>query len=172
MADKEYGVSKQLSQALGQMFSTNPIIRTKIVNKNMSLQGSAMKILKDVSTFYMTMLSNQSYDRFARYGDYCIVGSTIIATPEFECGYATIEQLLKKYPNGERFLVYGYNKETSKIEATYAHHPRFVKADYVIDVMLDDDTKITTTPDHKFMTRTGDYVLAQDLKRAIIDAFL
>lgn len=69
--DKEYGMSKRLFSDLGQMFASNPIIRTKLVNKNISMRGSAMKVLKDVSTFYMTMMANQSYDRFARYADYC-----------------------------------------------------------------------------------------------------
>ena len=165
--DKEYGMSKKLFSDLGQMFASNPIIRTKLVNKNISMRGSAMKVLKDVSTFYMTMMANQSYDRFARYADYCVTGDTIIATPEFECGFATIEQLLEKYPNGERFLVYGYNSETQKIEACYAHHPRYVKTDKVIDIILDDDSKVTTTPDHKFMKRDGEPILAIDLENGM-----
>lgn len=60
---------------------------------------------------------------------------------------------------------YSYNKETGKIvpgEIGWAGRTR-LNAE-LVEVLLDNDTVITTTPDHKFMLRNGEWCEAKDLK--------
>jgi intein/homing endonuclease len=91
---------------------------------------------------------------------YCITKDSIINTPN---GDFTIEELLNKYPSGENFLIYCYDKENEKSTVGNAHHVRRTKKDIVYEIKFDNKS-IKCTGDHKFLTIDGTWKEAKDLK--------
>ncbi len=77
----------------------------------------------------------------------------------------TILELLKDYKDNKTNYVYTFNHELEIIE------PKKIKKVFksgsnakLVEVKLDNDIIIKCTPEHKFMTRLGEYIQAKDLK--------
>jgi hypothetical protein len=106
-----------------------------------------------------------STERYARVRDYelmdtCVKGDTKIATLY---GFETIEELSKKYSNGEKFLVYSYDHEKQTIIPAWAHNARQTRVDKTYKVTFDDGSFIIATANHPFMLRDGSYKRVDEL---------
>lgn len=76
----------------------------------------------------------------------------------------TVEELKNRYDSGEKLYVYSTDEngdfkpgEVEKVWITKEGVSEFIK------VTLDNGEEILTTPDHKYMLRTGEYTQAEDL---------
>lgn len=85
----------------------------------------------------------------------CVVGDTRIATP---IGFQTIRSLAKTYTNPqERFLVYAWDFDANDYALGWAFHPRLVKKEKTVRVILDDGSTFTVTPDHRVLDAAGQW---------------
>jgi hypothetical protein len=90
----------------------------------------------------------------------CVVGDTLIATP---FGYFPIEQLAKDKSPDEQFLVYCFDFDKNDYTLGWAYHPRLVKREKTIKVLLENGTSFSCTTDHRVLLRTGEWVEAGKL---------
>lgn len=163
MADK--GSIRNYYNDLKKLFSSGPVVRHRVANKvagpgNVGVPvGTARAFLKHVNNAYAsTIASYGSYNRLARY---CLSGDTLAWTPR---GAFSMEELCEKYPNGEKFEIYSYDKENNKLVIGTAHHPHKTMTAETIKLTLDNGTKVTCTPNHNFLMRDGTYIEAQDIQ--------
>lgn len=90
--------------------------------------------------------------------DACIIGSVEI--PLLDGRQIPIQDLV----GVDEFWVYSFDPETRAIVPGRGHSARMtMEAQTVARVILDSGEVVTTTPDHRFMLRSGDYRMAQDL---------
>ncbi len=75
---------------------------------------------------------------------------------------ATFFDLVERSKNGERFWGYSINS-LGKIVISELMAPRKVGVEKVIEIVLDNDEVIRSTPDHRFIMRDGSEVEAKDL---------
>ena len=108
-----------------------------------------LRNLPEIETV-MTVISDEA----------CVVGSTQIATP---FGFKKIEDLVEKSPD-DRFLVYCYDSEIKDYTLGWAYHPRLIKKDKTITVILDDGSRYAATADHKVLLRSGEWTETGKLK--------
>jgi hypothetical protein len=82
---------------------------------------------------------------------------------------AEAEEIVEHYQeneNPEPLYAYSYDGETGKIVAGEIQGAEWTRENAeVVDVELDNGKTLTTTPDHKFMTREGEWVEAQNLSQ-------
>jgi hypothetical protein len=93
--------------------------------------------------------------------DFCLVEDTKIKLLNDEV--VNIKELFNKYENGEDIWVYSTN---DKGDFKPGHVTDVWVSGFVTDlveVTLDNGKTITTTPNHKYMLRTGDYLQASKL---------
>jgi hypothetical protein len=77
----------------------------------------------------------------------------------------TVDELINEYNNGIKNYVYSLDEKTNNIvpgEIEWAGYTRLNTQ--IIRVWLDNEKYIDCTPDHKFLTRNGEWKEAQDLK--------
>ena len=91
----------------------------------------------------------------------CVAGNTLVATP---FGMQSIEELTKRFPDGEKFLVYCYDFKKQDISLGLAHHPRLVKKAKTIIIITEDGERLSCTTDHKILLRNEQWVEAGNLK--------
>ena len=107
--------------------------------------------------------------------DSCIVANTMDMDPILSClsgdtyistltGFITIKELAEKYPNGETFQVWSWDKDKQKLTLGSAHHPRKTGTKSVIELHLDNKKIVKCTPDHRIMLIDGTYKEADQLK--------
>ncbi|MBI4223374.1 MAG: hypothetical protein HY609_00435, partial [Deltaproteobacteria bacterium] len=76
----------------------------------------------------------------------------------------SFEELIKDYDNGKTHFTYTMATDGS-IKMAPIRSPRLTKkSTAIVSVTLDNEEKITCTPDHRFMLRDGTYCEAQHLK--------
>ncbi len=76
----------------------------------------------------------------------------------------SFEKLIKEQRRSIRHWGYSFNQETKEIEIAEIKNPRLTrKKDKVIQITLDNGSKIKCTPDHRFMLKSGRYKQARDL---------
>lgn len=76
----------------------------------------------------------------------------------------TFEALVAEYGAGGEFYVYSMTPE-GRVTAGRAHSPRKTRLDAnLVEVLLDNNEKITCTPDHEFLLRDGSYRKANELE--------
>jgi len=90
----------------------------------------------------------------------CFTGETLIAVADGR-GAVSIKELAEK---GEDIPVYSVNKE-GIVEIKMGRHPRITGINQkIVKIILDDDTYIKTTHNHKFRLNDGTMIEAKDLK--------
>jgi intein/homing endonuclease len=108
-----------------------------------------LRNLPEIETV-MTVISDEA----------CVSGKTKIATP---FGFKTIEELVADNDPEEKFLVYSYDANIKDFSLGWAYHPRYVKTEKTITVILDNGSNFTVTTDHKILKRNGEWVEAGTL---------
>jgi len=76
----------------------------------------------------------------------------------------SFKKMVEERKEGERHWGFTYNREKKSIEISELLKPRLTKENAeLVEVELDNGEKIKCTPDHKFMTRNGEYKEARNL---------
>ena len=86
---------------------------------------------------------------------HCVVGSTFVETPR---GRVPIQDLR----HGD--WVYSVNEKTQELSITRCQHPRITQRNAKLVRVLSDNDTIICTPDHRFLTTSGEWVEAQHLR--------
>ena len=119
---------------------------------------------KDIATFCITdTIAALGTDNEVKKGEFCFTGDTVVKL--LDGTYSTMEDLVRRYLEGEDLWVYSYDLEENEIvpgEIVWAGETKTV--DEIAIVTLDNGYEIKCTVDHLFLTRDGKYVEAQDLK--------
>lgn len=152
---------RSLFNRLSRLFKAAPIIKSKIKAASSYVELPASSFLQ-----HSRSSSHMYANAIASYGTYdrlSVSLSTKIAVPDTP-GFLTLEELIARYPNGEKFIVYAYDDEKKQIVPAWAHHPRHTHTDPAVCVEFDDGNTLVCTPDHKCMLRDGTFKEAQDLK--------
>ena len=91
----------------------------------------------------------------------CFRGDTRVALVDGTS--ATLEEMARGYDAGE--LYRGYSIGTGgRLMVTLLDVPRFIGQDALLEITLDNDTRVHATPDHFFMRRNGLMVEAHTLR--------
>jgi hypothetical protein len=146
---------------LTRLFRSGPVVRHKIASgeKFQEPQGTASAYKKELSHLYVHALASYGqYERMCLSFDY-----KGIAVPGVE-RYISLYEAAKKYPNGEKFLVYAYDHKKKKIVPAWAHHPRSSGFKETVKVTFNDGSSLVCTPDHPCMLRDGTYLDAEKLE--------
>ncbi len=78
----------------------------------------------------------------------------------------SFEKLIKEQKKGIRHWGYSFNQKIKEIEIAEIKNPRLTrKKDRIIQITLDNGSKIKCTPDHQFMLKSGKYKQAQNLTK-------
>jgi ribonucleotide reductase alpha subunit len=91
----------------------------------------------------------------------CLVGDTLVKTTN---GDIEIKTLVERFENGENFDVYTYNEKSKEIEINSVHNALLSKKNAnIIELILEDDTSISLTPDHKILTEERGWIEASKI---------
>lgn len=88
----------------------------------------------------------------------CFSGDTLIPTPH---GARTLKDLAEN--EKEKFLVYAYDFDKQDYTLAWAYNPRKTKTAMTVRVILDNGQSFICTPDHRILSRGGDWVQAGNL---------
>lgn len=167
-----------LFQKLRRLFSSDVVVR--------SVGGKKLKVIDVDRLQSLGFRTNYQIDRYARvmhpgsysynaqisfqtsrlqlYNDYevmdadpiiaCLSGDTKVSTLE---GFMSIEDLSKKYSNGEYFEVWSWDKDACQYTIGQAHHPRKTGTKKVIEVVCDNGKSLKCTEDHRILLVDGTY---------------
>ena len=90
----------------------------------------------------------------------CLSGDTPVATP---FGLIPIEELAKTHAT-EKFLVYCWDFQKNDYTLGWAHSPRQTKIAKTQILILDDGSRIETTPDHRILLKNGEWKQAGEIE--------
>jgi deoxycytidine triphosphate deaminase/intein/homing endonuclease len=100
------------------------------------------------------IIHNSTYAR-------CFSGDTRVALAN---GTApTLEEMARRYENGEIFRGYSIAKD-GRLIVSLLDAPRFIGRDSLLEIELDNGARIHATPDHQFIRRDGQLVEAHMLR--------
>jgi len=104
---------------------------------------------------------NKDVDELVMGMNPCFVGDTLIAVADGR-GAVPIRTLAEE---NKDVPVYSINSD-NKVEIKWGRCPRKTRKDSdTVTIVFDDDSSLTVTPDHKFVTKDGKNVLAKDLQK-------
>jgi len=93
----------------------------------------------------------------------CVVPETKI--PLLNGEIKTVKEIIEDYENGIKHYTYAIDSKTNMIVPGEIEWAGYTKKDAeLVRVNLDNDKYIDCTPDHRFLTRGGEWVEAQDLE--------
>jgi len=137
-----------------------------------SLQGLQYQVIEDVEYLRKKLMSALKVpNAFLGYENEiqgkCIDPKTEI--PLIGGETVTAEEIIDHYNNddgdSEPLYTYSYDEESGEMVAGEIEAAEMTRRNAeVVEVELDNDETIVTTPDHKFMTRDGDWIEAQNLE--------
>ena len=162
MAKNEENIFKRLTK----LFRSGPVIKRKVKKISPKTSKSSFDMFRKTQSqvYSSAMNAYGTYDRLARYSDFCFSGDTLVYTTE---GVFSFEDLVTKFPSEKRFHVYSYDPIDKKIKIANAHSPRISRdgnEQEMVKVTFSDGGHIIVTPDHPLMLRSGDQIKARDLK--------
>jgi hypothetical protein len=169
MAKNQDGTT--LFRKLNRLFKNSNQLRRKVKSKDTALvvpdktkSSGVLLFQKSTTPSYATITSNayNLSERLMRYQDFCFGKDTLVYTLN---GVFTIEELTKKYSQGERFFVYSYDYENKKPVIGTAFSPRITNdAQKVSRIRVSfDDGFVDLTPEHRVILRDGSTKEAKDL---------
>lgn len=151
---------RNLFSRLTSLFRSGPIVKRKVRGfDSASVRSSAVEIFRKSSS----SVYGNALNAYGQYDRLCISLDTQIAVPGAE-GFVSLGDLIKKYPNGEKFIVYSYDHEKKCIVPAFAQYPRSSGVKPVVRVTFDDGSSLVCTKDHPCMMRDGSYRDAGDLE--------
>lgn len=90
----------------------------------------------------------------------CFRGDTRVALVD---GTApTLEEMARRAETGELFWGYSVGRD-GRVIITRLESPRYIGRDSLVEIILDNEESVYATPDHRFMSRDGSMIAAQDL---------
>ena len=93
----------------------------------------------------------------------CVVPETEI--PLLNGEIKTVKEIIEDYENGIKHYTYAIDSKTNMIVPGEIEWAGYTKKDAeLVRVNLDNDKYIDCTPDHRFLTRDGEWIEAQDLE--------
>ena len=91
----------------------------------------------------------------------CFRGDTAVALVD---GTApTLEEMANRADRGEQFWGYSIDRD-GRVMVSLLDHPRYIGRDSLLQITLDNNQSILSTPDHCFMTREGRMTQANELR--------
>ena len=149
--------------------SENPT-HTKVVDAKRiwdKVIHNAWKSAEPGILFWDTLINDSIPDCYADLGfktvstNPCLVGDTLIKTTN---GELPIKTVVERFKNGEDFEVYTYNEKTKEIEVNDVHNAMLSKENAnIIELVMEDDSTISLTPDHKVFTEERGWIEASQL---------
>ena len=159
----EYNTKYNLMSMLEDFFI--PVRGDKAATRIETLDGMEYTGIEDIKYLQNKMFAALKVPRaFLGFeeGINCIVPETKI--PLLNGITKTVAELINDYENGVKNYVYSIDEETKLIVPGEIEWAGYTKSNTnIIRVWLDNNEYIDCTPDHKFLTRTGDWVEAQKL---------
>jgi deoxycytidine triphosphate deaminase len=125
-----------------------------IIPPNSFVLARSVEYLRIPDTVMVVALGKSSYAR-------CFAGNTRVALVDGTS--PTLEEMAKRAESGEVFFGYSLN-EYGRIVVSMLESPRFIGRDNLLEITLDNGEVIQATPDHKFITRDGRAVMADELR--------
>jgi deoxycytidine triphosphate deaminase len=125
-----------------------------IIPPNSFVLARSVEYLRIPDTVMVVALGKSSYAR-------CFAGNTRVALVDGTS--PTLEAMAKRAESGEVFFGYSLN-EYGRIVVSMLESPRFIGRDSLLEITLDNGEVIQATPDHKFITRDGRAVTADELR--------
>jgi len=93
----------------------------------------------------------------------CFTGDTKIKLADGRS--LSFKEIVEEYKNNKKLWGFTFNLNNKKIELTEIKNPRLTrKKTTIIQIEIDNGSKIKCTPDHRFMLRSGEYRKAGDLQ--------
>ena len=149
--------------------SENPT-HTKVVDAKRiwnKVIHNAWKSAEPGILFWDTLINDSIPDCYADLGfktvstNPCLVGDTLVKTTN---GELPIKTLVERFKNGEDFEVYTYNEKTKEVEINDVHNAMLSKENAnIIELVMEDDSTISLTPDHKVFTEERGWIEASQL---------
>jgi deoxycytidine triphosphate deaminase/intein/homing endonuclease len=125
---------------------------TVIIPPNSFVLARSVEYVRMPETALAIAVGKSTYAR-------CFSGDTKVALVDGRS--LTLEQMA----NAENEIFFGYSiNNMGRVMVTMLEKPRFIGRDSLLEVTLDNDQTIQTTPDHVFCTRDGQEVQADDLR--------
>jgi intein/homing endonuclease len=152
--------NKNLFGRLTKLFRSGPVVRRRVkgMNQKTGTASTALEVFRAAhSDVYNSTLS--SYGAFDRM---CVSLDTKIPIPGPE-KYLTMGELIERYSDGEKFIVYAYDVEKGELTPAWAHHPRSSGVRKTVRITFDDGSHLICTPDHPCMMRDGTFRDAGEL---------
>jgi len=148
-----------LFKRLTRLFRSGPIVKRKVRGfRTGEITSSALDVFRKSTTG----VYGNALNAYGQYDRLCIDINTKIAIPGPE-GFLTLKELIEKYPNGEKFIVYSYDHEKRCIVPAWAHTPRISGTKDTVKITFDNGKYLICTSDHPCMMRDGSYKDAENL---------
>jgi deoxycytidine triphosphate deaminase len=125
-----------------------------IIPPNSFVLARSVEYMRIPENVMVVALGKSSYAR-------CFAGNTRVALVDGSS--PTLEEMAKRAELGEVFFGYSLN-EYGRIVVSMLESPRFIGRDALLEITLDNGEVIKATPDHKFITRDGRAVMADELR--------
>jgi len=91
----------------------------------------------------------------------CVSGDTIITT---NIGKLTVKEIFERFNNGEKFIIDSFNVKENKLEKDEIEDILLTKRNAnTIELILEDNSTLVLTPDHKVFTKNRGWVNACQL---------
>lgn len=128
---------------------------TPIVNTLAPFDWAFQSLKVDKNSRQAVMTYNTGGFNFLGNRDYiCFTGDTIVHSPEGNKSISEIHEILKR---SGKYPVYSWNSESKDIEIKYAVRSKLTEMKKTVRVLLDDNTFIDCTENHKFLVKRTSY---------------
>lgn len=160
---KDIGCDYSVLQNRLKDSNTNWNIFKKEIISTLNHKIKSIESIGEIDVYDVTV---EHFENFAT--DSCFIHNTMDMDPILSClsadtcistltGFVNIKELTEKYPNGESFKVWSWDKDKQKLTLGNAHHPRKTGTKAVIELHLNNNTILKCTPDHRIMLIDGTY---------------